>query len=180
MRARRTRAHVQDFAALPTTCPSCPERPELLLAGSTPSWQLAELTTALRCETRPMSTVARFIAYQKWEMAFLKMVLAAKSRSCCFCNWRNPRQGQVADARSVRFELPAQGARRCTGAQEAGRSRGDAGEAVQRCWACVPGLPCGHLQEGQPGTILPLCQTCSALAGTFLWNLQSLARRSSM
>lgn len=40
MQARRARMHLQDFAALPITCPICPERPEMPLTGSVASWKL--------------------------------------------------------------------------------------------------------------------------------------------
>lgn len=48
MQARRARRHLQDFAALPTTCPNCPDHPEMPLAASFFSWKLQKLSTALR------------------------------------------------------------------------------------------------------------------------------------
>jgi hypothetical protein len=48
MQARRARTHVQAFAALPITCPLCPERSQMPLTGCAASWKLQGLATALK------------------------------------------------------------------------------------------------------------------------------------
>ncbi|CAL5221890.1 g4155 [Coccomyxa viridis] len=81
MQARRARRHLQDFAALPTTCPNCPDHPEMPLAASFFSWKLQKLSTALRA--RGVEEVPK---KQRSAAQMLQKLCFAASHACPTCS----------------------------------------------------------------------------------------------